>query len=150
MAESVLTHVEALAKTNGSEVVLLRVAVNPAYHFAMTDPSIVGVFVSDLARRLGMAVVIVARNRLGCINHVLLTVESIQRFDCECAAIILNGAVDAADLAQSTNERELRRLLGTTVLVAAEGALSGALMPGWVELLTKTEPQHVLNKLTQV
>ena len=48
LAEAVLPHVEMLAQTNGSEVILLRVAVNPAYQFAMSDPSIVGVLVSDM------------------------------------------------------------------------------------------------------
>ncbi len=48
LAEAVLPHVEMLAKANGSEVIVLRVAVNPAYQFAMTEPSIVGVLVSDM------------------------------------------------------------------------------------------------------
>jgi nucleotide-binding universal stress UspA family protein len=48
VAEAVLPHVEMLARANNSEVILLRVAVNPAYQFAMTDPSIVGVLVSNM------------------------------------------------------------------------------------------------------
>jgi nucleotide-binding universal stress UspA family protein len=48
VAEAVLPHVESLARANESEVILLRVAVNPAYQFSMTDPSIVGVLVTDM------------------------------------------------------------------------------------------------------
>ena len=48
MAEAVLPHVEMLARANGCEVVLLRVALNPAYQFAMTDPAMLGVLVSDM------------------------------------------------------------------------------------------------------
>ena len=48
MAEAVLPHVEMLARANGCEVVLLRVALNPAYQFAMTDPAMLGVIVNDM------------------------------------------------------------------------------------------------------
>ena len=109
-----------------------------------------GTFVSDLAKRLELPVAIVARNRLGCINHVLLTVESVQRSGSDCAGVILNGADEAADLAQSTNFDELRRVLNGTVLAALERSVAGGLSLGLVELLTFSECGDVLKKLTHV
>ena len=48
VAEAVLPHVERLAKDNDAEIVLLRVAVNPAFEFALSDPAIAAKVVSDL------------------------------------------------------------------------------------------------------
>lgn len=39
-AESVLPYVEELAKTKGAEIVVLRVAANPALEFAFSDPGL--------------------------------------------------------------------------------------------------------------
>jgi nucleotide-binding universal stress UspA family protein len=48
LAEAVLPHVESLAKANDAQVVIVRVALNPATEFAMTDPSIAGRMVETL------------------------------------------------------------------------------------------------------
>ena len=45
---------------------------------------------ADLARALGLRVLIVAANKLGCINHVLLTLQAIASHQLETMAIILN------------------------------------------------------------
>lgn len=47
-AEVVLPHAQALAYSEGAELVILRVAVNPALEFAFTDPSIIESVVNDL------------------------------------------------------------------------------------------------------
>lgn len=44
----------------------------------------------DLARAIGFPILLVVRNRLGALNHALLTLESIQQHGCHCAGIILN------------------------------------------------------------
>jgi len=49
-----------------------------------------GYAVSDLARDLGLPVVVVAAHQLGVLNHVALTVESILAAGSTCAAVILN------------------------------------------------------------
>src|SRR6201999_2532709 len=46
--------------------------------------------VRDWARDLALPVVVVALNRLGVLNHTLLTVESIRAAGLTCAGIILN------------------------------------------------------------
>ena len=74
-------------------------------------PITADLFVGDFAKQLDLPVAIVAENRLGCLNHVLLTLESVQQRGLVCAGVILNQRKGPTDLAQSTNETELRRLL---------------------------------------
>jgi dethiobiotin synthetase len=58
---------------------------------------------ADLAVRLGLPVVPVVANRLGCLNHALLTLESIRARNLPCPGIILNHLTPDSDIAQSTN-----------------------------------------------
>ena len=64
---------------------------------------------ADFAVRLGLPVIPVVANRLGCINHALLTIESIRARDLACPGIILNHLTPAADIAQRTNAQILAR-----------------------------------------
>jgi dethiobiotin synthetase len=74
-------------------------------------------FVSDLACDLGLPVVVVVTNRLGAINHTLLTVDSIRAVGLECAGIILNHVVpEASDPASVTNRAVLEDIAGTPIL----------------------------------
>lgn len=64
---------------------------------------------ADLAQRLGLPLLLVAPDRVGCLNHLLLTLEAAQRRHIAIAAIILNrrypapaGMDNAADLRQLT------------------------------------------------
>ncbi|MCX6971705.1 MAG: dethiobiotin synthase [Verrucomicrobia bacterium] len=50
--------------------------------------------IADLAAALGLPVIVVVANRLGCINHTLLTIESIRSRGLECRGIILNSPVN--------------------------------------------------------
>jgi len=107
-------------------------------------------FVSDLARRLDLPIAIVTENRLGCLNHVLLTFESLRSRGFRCAGIILNRADAAGDLAQTTNEGELRRLLPDTILlpVAENGVQTAA---KWAQLFAEnSRNDDVFRKLTQL
>ena len=64
---------------------------------------------ADLAVRLALPVIPVVANRLGCINHTLLTLESIRARSLPCPGIILNHLTPAADPAQRTNAQILAR-----------------------------------------
>lgn len=75
-----------------------------------------GFFGSDLAVALGLPVVVVAANRLGCINHVLLTVRAIQARGLCCAGIILNQLEDEMDTAMVTNKGIIEDLAGVPLL----------------------------------
>jgi dethiobiotin synthetase len=46
--------------------------------------------VCDLVARLGLSVLVVVGNRLGCVNHALLTVEAIRRREIPLAGLIFN------------------------------------------------------------
>jgi dethiobiotin synthetase len=80
-------------------------------------------FVSDLARDFGLPVVVVVANRLGALNHALLTVESILAGGLECAGVILNNvAAEKSDPATVTNRGILEEIAGVPIL--AEVAFS--------------------------
>ena len=64
---------------------------------------------ADFAVRLGLPVIPVVANRLGCINHALLSLESIRARSLPCPGIILNHLTPAADIAQRTNAQILAR-----------------------------------------
>jgi dethiobiotin synthetase len=66
---------------------------------------------ADLAVALRLPVVLVAANRLGVLNHTLLTVRAIVDAGLECRAVFLNDLDEAArpdDLSRNTNARVLR------------------------------------------
>ena len=81
--------------------------------------------VSDLARSLGLPVLLVVQNRLGCLNHTLLTLESIRAAGLRCAAVLLNDFDGVRDLAKVTNREVLEELSGVPVL-AESGDLEEA------------------------
>jgi dethiobiotin synthetase len=79
-------------------------------------------FVSDLATDLGLPVAVVVRNRLGALNHAMLTVRAIQSSGLECAGIIWNQMGDIDDEATRTNKSVLEDVLEVPVLFdIAEG-----------------------------
>jgi dethiobiotin synthetase len=65
----------------------------------------------DLAVDLDLAVILVAPNRLGVINHVLLTAESIARAGLQLALVILNELDPEPSLVNQTNPSILEELL---------------------------------------
>lgn len=74
---------------------------------------------ADLAQRLGLPVVLVVGLRLGCLNHALLTVESIARRQLPWAGWVGNH-VDPAMACQAENVAALRaRLPGPCLGVQA-------------------------------
>jgi dethiobiotin synthetase len=76
-----------------------------------------GYTVADLIRALKGEVVIVSRNRLGTINHTLLTVDAIRRLRPKKISVVLmeQGTVDAST---PTNLEILRELIAPISIVA--------------------------------
>jgi dethiobiotin synthetase len=70
-----------------------------------------GYSAGDLIKRLDGEVIVVARNRLGTLNHTLLTVRALQTFGQRQIKIVLM-ARRQADLSSATNGRILGELLG--------------------------------------
>ena len=75
-----------------------------------------GYFVQDLAADLGLPVLVVAQNRLGCLNHTLLTLQSIAARGLRCVGVVLNATGGEKGVASSTNAEVLRKLLEVPVL----------------------------------
>jgi dethiobiotin synthetase len=70
----------------------------------------------DLAVYLGLPVLIVARNTLGAINHVALTVQSARAAGLDVLGIVLNRTTKGNDAATLTNSASLRRWGGAPLL----------------------------------
>ena len=73
-------------------------------------------FISDLAKDLGLPVILVAANRLGALNHILLTLAAIEAKGISCAGIILNQLEDEMDTPMITNKGILASLTDIPVL----------------------------------
>ena len=48
-------------------------------------------FMSDLAVEMRLPILVVAQNRLGCLNHVALTVRNVVAHKLRCVGVVLNG-----------------------------------------------------------
>ncbi len=72
--------------------------------------------VSDLAADLKLPVILVAANKLGALNHVILTVNAIRARGLVCAGIILNQLEDEMDTAMITNKGVVEDLTGVPLL----------------------------------
>ena len=72
--------------------------------------------VSDLAKDLGLPVILVAANRLGALNHILLTLDAIRAKGLVCAGIILNQLDDELDTAMISNKGVLEDLTKVPLL----------------------------------
>ncbi len=71
---------------------------------------------ADFAASLQMPIIVVVNNRLGCLNHTLLTVRNIQHRGLTCAGVILNYAQDERDAASISNRMVLQNFLNVPVL----------------------------------
>ena len=73
-------------------------------------PLTLGYLVRDLARDLGLPVVIAAGAGLGTINHTLLTVESVRAVGLEVAAVVLTPWPDEPGDVERSNREAVSRL----------------------------------------
>ncbi|MBJ7284004.1 MAG: dethiobiotin synthase [Akkermansiaceae bacterium] len=72
--------------------------------------------ISDLAADLSLPVIIVAANKIGALNHIILTVNAIRAKGLNCAGIILNQLEDEMDTAMITNKGVVEELAGVPLL----------------------------------
>lgn len=82
----------------------LLVPILPKYSYA------------DLARTLGLPLLVVAANRLGAINHLLLTLEHALCRGLTVLGYILNQVTNEPSLAAETNPAALRSLTSVPCL----------------------------------
>jgi len=69
-----------------------------------------GYAVADLIAKLGCEVVVVARNRLGTINHTLLTVQALQHIGIEQLKVVLMVG-NKPDFSSASNAKTLSEVL---------------------------------------
>jgi dethiobiotin synthetase len=72
--------------------------------------------IADFAVELAWPVIVVVRNKLGALNHALLTLESVRNRDLPLAGIILNDLEGQTDEATRTNRRVLEESCGCPIL----------------------------------
>lgn len=115
--EAAISPARAIRQSGLSTVLedLLQACQAPASHFLLAEGA--GGFLSplcddglnaDLAVQLQLPVVLVVGNRLGCLNHALLSVEAIQQRNLHLAAIVLNDLQANSD---PDNFADLQKLL---------------------------------------
>ncbi len=99
-------------------------------------------FMADLACDFGLPVVLVAPNRLGVLNHALLTLEAIRRCGCPFLGWVLNELSPAYnDAARATNPALLEEILGSPPLLHLPFAAAQIPLPEPVRsLLTLRRP----------
>ena len=80
-------------------------------------PLSTGYTTADLAKAMGLPVLLVVRNRLGALNHALLTLESIKAHGLGCNGIVLNNhPADDGDASREGNRRLLPTLTDVPIL----------------------------------
>jgi len=70
---------------------------------------------ADLAEALKLPIILVSEDRVGCINHILLTVEAMQSRQLMLAGIILNSKPETESPDTMDNLTDLRTLLTVPV-----------------------------------
>jgi dethiobiotin synthetase len=77
--------------------------------------------VLDMAAAMGLPTVVVARSRLGTINHTLLTLRAVRDAGLPLAGVVINGYCAAtADLAEETAPKVIAEI-GKTAILAVIG-----------------------------
>lgn len=73
-------------------------------------------FVADLARAMDLPVAVVVLNRLGCLNHAMLTARSVEQHGLTCAGLVLNAPDSMADAVLRTNKDVLYKVSRLPIL----------------------------------
>lgn len=74
-----------------------------------------GITMADFAVALGLPVVVVVGNKLGAVNHAVMTVQGIRSRGLEVRAIVLNHMGEEWDTAAVTNRRLIEEFTGMPV-----------------------------------
>ena len=72
--------------------------------------------VADLAKDIGLPVILVVGNRLGALNQTLLTVQSMRAGGIEPAGIVFNNLIEDLDTATITNKNLAEEFTGVPML----------------------------------
>lgn len=70
---------------------------------------------ADLASQLQLPIILVANNRLGCINHILMTHEIIQQRQLNLVAVVLNQVEEVDHSTAMNNQEDLQEYIASPV-----------------------------------
>lgn len=73
-------------------------------------------FLADIARELSMPVLLVAANRLGAINHALLSIEALKKRSFRIVGVVFNNCVATEKYIRADNARTVGMISGVPVL----------------------------------
>ena len=82
--------------------------------------------VEDLAMSMKLPVIIVSANRLGMLNHTLLTVEAVREAGLTIAGIVVNNAMGPTSELQGWNIEDLRNWVGPETPITVLSELTSA------------------------
>lgn len=88
---------------------------------------------ADLAQELGLPVVLIADDRVGCINHILLSAQAIASRNLNLLAVILNQSEVCLEDSRMDNLEDLTKLLSCPV--TTQLYQSASLNPDTLKLL---------------
>lgn len=94
---------------------------------------------ADLAHLLQLPVVLVAPDRLGCINQILLNLHAITQYQLHCAAVVLNR-FPQDDRHLQNNAEELQYYTSVPIINLAYDALLDT--PPWQQFLNQFVAAH--------
>lgn len=72
---------------------------------------------ADLAKELSLSILLIAPNKLGVINHVMLTIEYIRKHKLDLLGIIINNIGNKDHIAKKTNTRTISSLINNKFFV---------------------------------
>ncbi len=71
---------------------------------------------SHYAQQLNLPIVLVVNNKLGVLNHAVLTINAIKATGLHCAGIVFNNVQDEWDTASITNRAMLQEMVDVPIL----------------------------------
>ena len=86
--------------------------------FGWATPLADGLSMADVAKAMGLPVLLVVENRCGAAGQVALTVAAIKQSGLTCAGIVLNHPAEEWDTAAVTNKDLIERTCGVPVVAS--------------------------------
>lgn len=72
--------------------------------------------IGHMAKDLGLPVILVVGNRLGALNHTILTIQSMRALGVEPVGLIFNNLIEELDTATITNKGIVEEMTGVEVI----------------------------------
>ncbi|MGI9534470.1 MAG: dethiobiotin synthase [Thermodesulfobacteriota bacterium] len=104
-------------------------------------------YMSDLAKDMGLKLIVVARPGLGTVNHLLLTIGHARSCGLDVMGIVISGYPKKPGLAESTNISQLAELTDTEILGVIPELENLNVERGQTGELAEKSPDFFINRL---